>query len=65
MPKLKTNKSATKRFQATKNGYKRGKAYHNHILTKKGAKRKRRLQRMFLVNKNDKDSIALMLRDKT
>ena len=42
MPKLKTNRGAAKRFRRTANGYKHRRAYKNHILTKKGPKRKRR-----------------------
>jgi large subunit ribosomal protein L35 len=44
MPKLKTNRGAAKRFRRTANGYKHRRAYKNHILTKKGPKRKRRLR---------------------
>ncbi|CRZ33268.1 LSU ribosomal protein L35P [Herbinix hemicellulosilytica] len=46
MPKLKTNKSAAKRFKKTGTGkLKRMKAYKSHILTKKSAKRKRNLRK--------------------
>ena len=42
MPKMKTNRSAAKRFKMTGTGkLKRSKAYKSHILTKKSAKRKR------------------------
>jgi large subunit ribosomal protein L35 len=35
MPKLKTNRGAAKRFKKTASGgFKRGHAYHSHILTK-------------------------------
>ena len=44
MPKLKTNRGAAKRFRRTANGYKHRRAYKNHILTKKGPKRKRQLR---------------------
>ena len=45
MPKMKTSKSATKRFKVTGTGkLKRAKAYKSHILTKKSTKRKRNLR---------------------
>ncbi|HMB68140.1 MAG TPA: 50S ribosomal protein L35 [bacterium] len=46
MPKMKTNRSAAKRFTKTASGrfrYKRG--FKNHILTKKSGKRIRQLRR--------------------
>ena len=44
MPKMKTHKGAAKRFKVTSGGkIMREKAYKSHILTKKDAKRKRRL----------------------
>ncbi len=46
MPKIKTNRSAAKRFKVTGTGkLKRSKAYKSHILTKKSAKRKRNLRK--------------------
>ncbi len=46
MPKIKTNKSAAKRFKLTGTGkLKRNKAYKRHILTKKSAKTKRKLRK--------------------
>lgn len=45
MPKVKTKRSAAKRFKVTGTGkLKRMKAYKSHILTKKSAKRKRNLR---------------------
>ncbi len=45
MPKVKTKRSAAKRFKVTATGkLKRMKAYKSHILTKKSAKRKRNLR---------------------
>lgn len=45
MPKIKTNKGASKRFRLTASGkIKRGKAFKSHILTKKTTKRKRGLR---------------------
>jgi len=46
MPKIKTNRSAAKRFKATGSGkLMRNKANKQHILTKKSAKRKRNLRK--------------------
>lgn len=54
MPKVKTNRSASKRFKVTATGkLKRAHAFHNHILTKKSKKRKRNLQKMTLVHPTD------------
>jgi ribosomal protein L35 len=45
MPKMKSNRGAAKRFRATGSGrFKRKRAFHSHILTKKDTKRKRRLR---------------------
>ncbi len=44
MPKLKTNRGAAKRFRRTASGFKHRKTNRNHILTKKGTKRKRQLR---------------------
>ena len=46
MPKMKSHKGARKRYSLTATGkLKRFRAYKSHILTKKDAKRKRRLRR--------------------
>lgn len=45
MPKMKTKKSAAKRFQVRGSGsIKRGQAFKRHILTKKTTKNKRQLR---------------------
>ena len=45
MPKVKSKKSASKRFRIRPGGsIKRSKAYMRHILTKKSTKRKRQLR---------------------
>ncbi|MBM2805824.1 MAG: ribosomal protein [Deltaproteobacteria bacterium] len=50
MPKIKTNRSAAKRFRVTGSGkIKRNKAYKRHILSSKGKKRKRNLRHGTLV----------------
>ena len=62
MPKLKTNKSAAKRFQRTaKGGFKHRHSNRSHILTKKAAKRKRHLRSMSLTSKKDEKIIKKML----
>ena len=51
MPKMKTNRSAAKRFKVTGTGkLKRFKAYKRHILTKKSAKTKRNLRHATMVD---------------
>ena len=48
--KMKTHKGAKKRFKVTGSGkVKRMRAFKSHILTKKDAKRKRRLRQSSLV----------------
>ncbi len=62
MPKLKTNRGAAKRFKKTGSGkFKRSAANHNHILTKKSHKRKRRLRGVKLVGARDQKSVERML----
>ena len=51
MPKMKTNRSAAKRFKVTGSGkLKRNKAYKRHILTKKSPKTKRNLRKSAIVD---------------
>lgn len=62
MPKQKTHKGAAKRFRLTGRGkVRRGKAYANHILTKKSPKRKRNLRKGALVSDADAPSIKRLL----
>lgn len=62
MPKLKTNKSAAKRFKVTGTGQlKRFKANKQHILGKKSAKRKRKLRHACLVDKTNLRQMKRML----
>jgi large subunit ribosomal protein L35 len=62
MPKQKSNRSAAKRFSRTGSGkYKRNKAYHSHILTKKSPKRKRNLRKSTLVSKADLKRVKRLL----
>ena len=51
MPKMKTSRSAAKRFKATGTGkLKRNKAYRRHIVTKKSTKVKRQLRQAGIVD---------------
>ena len=54
MPKQKTRKSAAKRFKQTGTGkFMRNQANGRHILTKKSAKRKRRLRQATVVKSTE------------
>jgi len=54
MPKMKTKRSAAKRFRIQgSGGIKRTKAFLRHILTKKTRKRKNRLKKEALVSSAD------------
>lgn len=61
MPKIKSNRGAAKRFTATANGFKRKKAFKNHILTKKSPKTIRQLRSSGQVNDSDKAAVKKML----
>jgi large subunit ribosomal protein L35 len=62
MPKLKTNRSAAKRFQRTGTGkIKRRRAYLRHILSTKTRDQKRRLGKGTLVDKADERQILRLL----
>jgi large subunit ribosomal protein L35 len=62
MPKLKTSRSARKRFRKTGTGkIRRGQAFTNHILTKKTSKRKRGLRKNTLVHPADMKRIRRLI----
>ncbi|MDP2652432.1 MAG: 50S ribosomal protein L35 [Candidatus Omnitrophota bacterium] len=62
MPKLKTNRSAAKRFKITKKGkIKYRKAGRRHILGKKTRKRKRQLRHSAYVSKTDVKRLRRLL----
>ena len=62
MPKLKTLRSAAKRFKKTASGkIKRKKAYASHIMTKKTPKRKRALRIATLVSSSDQHRVNKMI----
>ncbi|MGK2896990.1 MAG: 50S ribosomal protein L35 [Candidatus Makana argininalis] len=62
MKKIKTLKSAYKRFKKTSSGkFKHKSSNLRHILTKKSTKRKRHLRKKSLLSKNDIKSIIKCL----
>ncbi|GJM43241.1 MAG: 50S ribosomal protein L35 [Gemmatimonadota bacterium] len=62
MPKMKTNRSAAKRFTKTGSGkLKHKKGFKNHILTKKSAKRIRQLRKDGLLEKGDESRMKVIL----
>jgi large subunit ribosomal protein L35 len=62
VPKQKTNKGAAKRFKKTATGkIKRQKAFANHILTKKSAKRKRSLRTGTFVHRTNEKGIKRLI----
>ena len=62
MPKIKTNRSAAKRFRVTATGkIKRNKGYKRHILSSKGKKRKRHLRQATMVAAGDVKNIRKLI----
>lgn len=62
MPKIKTNRSAAKRFTKTGSGkYSYNKSHHSHILTKKTTKRKRQLRLGQIIKGSDMREIRRLL----
>jgi large subunit ribosomal protein L35 len=62
MPKMKTKKSAAKRFRVRAGGsIKRGQAFKRHILTKKTTKNKRHLRGTVQVHESDVLSVRTMM----
>ncbi len=62
MPKLKTNKAATKRFKMTGTGkLKRMKTGKQHILTKKSSKTKRNLRKATMTDKTNEKNMKKIL----
>ena len=62
MPKMKTKKSAAKRFRVRPGGsVKRAQAFKRHILTKKTTKNKRQLRGTTGVHATNMDSVKAML----
>ena len=62
MPKIKTNRSAAKRFKVTGTGkLKRNKAYRRHILTKKSTKNKRNLRQAAITDATNVKSMKKII----
>ncbi|PIQ97441.1 MAG: 50S ribosomal protein L35 [Nitrospinae bacterium CG11_big_fil_rev_8_21_14_0_20_56_8] len=62
MPKMKSNKSASKRFKRTGTGkIKRSHAFTSHILTNKTTKRKRNLRKSNILAKGDAKRIKALI----
>ena len=62
MPKLKSNRAASKRFKKTGTGkFRRNRAYKSHILTKKNRKRKRKLRKTTIANHADLKRLRRMV----
>jgi len=62
MPKMKSNRGASKRFRVTKSGkIKRHSAFASHILTKKSTKRKRNLRQESMVADVDAPRVHRMI----
>ena len=62
MPKMKTSRSAAKRFKVTGTGkLKRSKAYKRHILTKKTSKTKRNLRKPAMTDKKNVKNMKKIL----
>jgi large subunit ribosomal protein L35 len=65
MPKMKSNRSAMKRFRKTGTGkVRRNQAYHGHLFTAKSPKRKRKLRMSTLVCKADTPRVKRMISGK-
>jgi large subunit ribosomal protein L35 len=62
MPKMKTKKSAAKRFIVRSSGsIKRGQAFKRHLLTKKSTKSKRNLRGPVQIHAADEASVRRMM----
>ncbi|MEE9466213.1 MAG: 50S ribosomal protein L35 [Candidatus Neomarinimicrobiota bacterium] len=62
MPKMRTRRSAAKRFKRTASGkIKRNKAFARHILTKKSTKRKRKLRKGTILAKAEVKRVKRMI----
>jgi large subunit ribosomal protein L35 len=62
MPKIKTSRSAAKRFKFTKSGgVKHKRAFLRHLLSSKSRSRKRRLRQAGTLNKTDGAKAHAML----
>lgn len=62
MQKIKTNRSAAKRFKRTKSGkFVYSKSHGSHILTKKNRKRKRSLRKSHILDSSNNRELKRLL----
>jgi large subunit ribosomal protein L35 len=62
MPKIRTNRSAHKRFRVTGTGkIRRYKAFKSHILTKKSRKRKRNLRQSGILDETNEAQVRRLI----
>ena len=62
MPKMKTKKSAAKRFKLTGSGkIRRRKAFTSHIMSSKSQKQKRKLRKGAILDPNNEKGVRRML----
>jgi large subunit ribosomal protein L35 len=62
MPKMKTNKTASKKFRVSRKGrVKRAQAFTSHNTAKKSAKRIRRLRAILTVDETNTKAVKKML----
>jgi large subunit ribosomal protein L35 len=62
VPKIKSNRGATKRFRVTASGrIKRNKGFKGHLLSSKNKKRKRHLRKGALVSPSDHKNIRKLI----
>lgn len=62
MPKVKTNRGAAKRFRQTKSGgFKRSRAFTNHLRTAKSAKRRRNLRKQIMTDSANAREVRKLL----
>jgi len=62
MPKLKSNRSAAKRYRVTGGGHvKRGRPYAGHLLDSKSRKRKRGLRQNVILNASEEKRALRLL----
>ena len=62
MPKMKTNRSAAKRFRITKTGkFKRSNAFTRHLKSCKSSKRRRNLRKGAMISDSDMGRVKQLL----
>jgi len=62
MPKIRTSRSAAKRFKKTGSGkFRRRRAYASHLLAAKSPKRKRRLRKGAMLSQQDSKKIKRLI----